>query len=378
MSRTILVHSDALDAYSYPPECPFNSQRAGRMVQILRSMGLLKSDGSDLALPEPAPRAILETFHDPHYLDVLQNAARGHMDAEGLYMGLGSPDTPVFRDLYDYATLACGATLTAVELVAAGEARIAFNPSGGYHHAFPARAAGFCYINDVAIACRQLAERYDRVLYLDIDVHHGDGVQAAFYDRRDVLTLSMHESPRTLFPGTGHVTEIGEGPGRGYSVNVPLPPDTYDAVWLEAFRAVAPPIVDAYDPEIIVFEVGMDCLSGDPLAHLGMTNNAYAEAIREAMAFDRPLVVTGGGGYNVENTARGWALAWTVLSGQDLADDLSMGLGGVMLETTDWQAGLMDRRLAVDDDVRARVEPEVKRTVAEVRRLVFPLLGIEA
>jgi len=248
-------------------------------------MGLLSGDDRWTASMDPADRPALEEFHSPGYLDVLQRAGRGDMDAEGLHMGLGTPETPVFRGLYEYAALACGASLTAAKLILTGQAEATFNPSGGYHHAHPAMASGFCYLNDVVLACLHLAEAGRRVVFLDVDVHHCDGVQEAFYSRSDVMTISLHQTGRTLFPGTGFEDEIGTGEGRGYSANVPLPPGTYDEAYLRAFRAVALPLIAAHDPDVIVLEVGMDGLAGDPLAQLNLTNNAYAEAVQELLRF---------------------------------------------------------------------------------------------
>ena len=150
---------------------------------------------------------------------------------------------PIFKDMYDYSAFACGATLTGAKLILSGKVDIAFNPSGGLHHCGPEQAAGFCYMNDVALACTVLAEAKKRVLYLDVDVHYGDGVANAFYDRNDVMTISFHENGRTLFPGTGFEDEIGAGPGKGYCVNVPLPVGTYDHAYMMAFKAIALPLI---------------------------------------------------------------------------------------------------------------------------------------
>ena len=191
--------------------------------QKLVSMGLLSGPGRREIVPQPAQVDTLSKFHTRPYLDALRAAEGVHMTIDNLRMGIATPDCPVFEGMYEYAALACGATLAGAELILTGEADVAFNPSGGYHHAHPARASGFCYINDVALGCLHLACRAERVLFLDIDAHHCDGVQEAFYDRRDVMTISFHEGGRTLFPGTGFEDEIGIGDGRGYSVNVPLP-----------------------------------------------------------------------------------------------------------------------------------------------------------
>jgi len=373
----VFIHCDGLDKYPYPPDCPFSSQRAGRARRIVASMGMLGGPEGIEVAPAPADRETLLSFHTPEYLDALEDAAAGHLDIEALSMGIGSAECPVFKGMDKYAALACGATLTGARLLLEGRARVAFNPSGGYHHARPEQAAGFCYINDVAIACGRLAAAGKRVFYLDIDAHHGDGVQEAFYDRPDVVTLSFHETGKLLFPGTGFEDEIGAGAGRGYCANVPLPAGTYDEAFLEAFNAVAVPLIGAFEPDVIVMEVGMDMLAGDPLAHLSLTNNAYAEAAGRVMRCGKPLLAVGGGGYHIENTARGWALVWSVLCGQDAhADEWSAGMGGVMLESTEWHGGLRDRAQADDPQRRQAVRAEIAQTVEKVRKNVFPFHGL--
>ena len=374
--QAVFIHSSELDDYGYPADCPFVTKRAALTREALSSMGLLTGPDRAERAAKPATRDELEMFHTPRYLDTLQQAEKGHLGADGLYMGLGTPDCPVFKGLNDYAALACGATLTGARLLLAGETRVAFNPSGGYHHAFPERAAGFCYINDIAIACMTLAEHLKRVLLLDVDVHHADGVQHAFYGRSDVMTISFHESGRYLFPGTGFADEIGVGEGKGYAVNVPLPPGTYDEPYLRAFRAIALPLIGAYDPDVIVLELGMDALSGDPLAHLSLTNNVHVEVLHAALGFGKPLLVTGGGGYHVDNTVRGWALAWAVLCGEDSGGDAHAGLGGVMMETTEWRGGLRDRALIPDADQAKTVGPAVDATIEAVKKNVFALHGL--
>jgi acetoin utilization protein AcuC len=318
----------------------------------------------------------VHAYHSAPYLDELQRAATGDLTVQGLHMGLGGPDTPCFGAMLDYPLWACGATLQAADLILAGQAAVAFNPSGGFHHATAEHAAGFCYLNDVVLGCMRLAEQGNKVLFLDVDAHHGDGVQEAFYRRDDVLTISLHETGRTLFPGTGFEHEIGEGPGRGFSVNVPLPPETYDAAYLLAFTAVVPPLIRAYRPDVIVLELGMDTLAGDPLTHLSLTNNVHVEIIELLLGFDRPILVTGGGGYHEDNTVRGWALAWKTFCGESEEHDLSVGLGGVMLESTEWAGGLRDRVLPVHEDQRRAVEPVLRATVRKVIENVFPHHGL--
>ena len=225
----------------------------------------------------------------------------------------------------------------------AGEADIAFSLLGGFHHAMAARAAGFCYLNDVALACHRLAARGRRVLYLDIDAHHGDGVQDLFYERGDVFTISLHESGRTLFPWGGFEDETGRGAGAGCNANLSLPAGTYDAAFLQAVDEVVLPLLGAYRPDVVVLELGMDALAGDPLTHLSLTNHAHEHVLRRLLAQELPLLVAGGGGYHVANTVRGWALAWQVCAGEADEHDPSLGLGGVLLGSTEWAGGLRDR-----------------------------------
>jgi acetoin utilization protein AcuC len=374
--RAIFVHSQEIEKYSYPPDCPFRPERATQLRRILFSMGLLFGDGISEAAPVPADRKALKLFHTPRYLHALRNAAKGRWEASALHMGIGTIDCPIFRDMYDYAVLAVGGTLVGVEKVILGQADVTFNPSGGFHHARPEQAAGFCYINDNAIACEILARAGKRVLYLDVDVHHGDGVAYAFYDRPDVMTISLHENPKTLFPGTGFEDEIGEGKGTGYCVNVPLPVGTYDRAYMHAFESIAVPLIGAFDPDVIVLELGADALAGDPLAHLHLTNNTFVEIINQVLRFGKPICATGGGGYHVENTVRAWALAWTALTGSE--DDLSMGagMGGVMLESTDWIGGFRDRQLAVSDEQRQAVLPALNASIETLKAKVFPIHGL--
>lgn len=374
--NAVFIYSSEFEKYSYPPEHPFNTVRATRVREIVSSMGMLSGSGKSEVAPKPAERIVLKKFHTARYLHALKTAAAGHWDVEALQMGIGSQDCPIFKGLYEYSVLAAGGTLTAAKMILSGQADIAFNPSGGYHHAGPEHAAGFCYINDVALACIVLAEQEKRVLYLDVDVHHGDGVAQAFYDRSDVLTISLHQNPKTLFPGTGFENEIGTGEGKGYCVNVPLPVGTYDQAYLKAFETIVLPLTAAYNPDVIVFELGVDALAGDPLANLRLTNNVYAEIVDHLMSFNKPILATGGGGYNIENTVRAWALAWSIFCGADRGEDMSHAMGGVFLETTEWQAGLRDRALAVTEQQRNAVQPAIEKVIQKIKKSVFPIHGL--
>lgn len=376
--KAAFVYSKELEKYAYPPEHPFNTIRAQRVRETVKSMGLLSGSNTSEVAPRLAERMVLKKLHTARYLHALQTASRGRWTPEALAMGIGTDDCPIFKGLYEYTVLATGGTLVGAEMILSGKANIAFNPSGGYHHAHPERASGFCYINDVALACMVLAEQGKRVFYLDVDVHNGDGVAHTFYDRSDVLTVSFHQNPKTLFPGTGFEDEIGDGPGEGYCVNVPLPVGTYDKAYTKAFKAVALPLIAAYEPDVFVFELGADALAGDPLAHLRLTNNTYVEIINYLLGFDKPILATGGGGYNIENTVRAWSLAWSVFCGADDGDDMHhAAIGGVLLESTEWQGGLRDRALAVTESQRKAVMPAIETTIEKIKTSIFPIHGLK-
>ena len=374
--KAVFVHSPELEKFHYPASCPFNVSRAGKTRKLLNSMGLLVGESRREVPPEPAERAVLKKFHTARYLHALKAAAEGQFSAEAFNMGIGTVDCPAFGDMYDYSVLACGATVTGAKLIISGEADVAFNPSGGLHHAGPELASGFCYINDMALACMVLAEHGRKVVYVDVDVHHGDGVANAFYDRADVMTISLHETGRTLFPGTGFPNEIGIGEGKGYCVNIPFVAGTYDHAYIKAFESIALPLIGAYDPDVMVFELGADGLAGDPLAHLQLTNNVYADIIAHLLSFGKPILMTGGGGYHVGNTVRAWALAWSVLSGTESEHETSLGVGGVMLENTEWRGGLRDRELAVSGQQRDVVMPAIERVIGVIKSQVFPIHGL--
>src|ERR1700729_3426758 len=244
---------DRLTSYDFGPGHPLAPVRVELTMALARSMGGLAAAGVSLAAPEPATQDQLELVHDPGYIDALRRAAPDPS------FGLGTPDDPVFPGMHEASALVAGATLAAAAAMWTGQAAHGVNVAGGLHHAMRRSASGFCVYNDPAIAIRWLLEQgAQRIAYVDIDVHHGDGVEAAFYHDPRVLTISLHEHPATLFPGTGLATEIGAGDGRGYAVNMPLPAFTGDAGWLRAFDAVVPPLLRAFRPELLVSQHGCD------------------------------------------------------------------------------------------------------------------------
>ena len=375
-SKAVFIHSDKIEFYHYPQNCPFKTERAALTKNILVSMNYYTGDAREEVAPVNIADDVLFQFHSREYIEAIKRVSSGDIRPQDLFLGLGTDDCPVFADLYEYSRLASGGTVAGAQLILDKAADMVFNPSGGYHHAKAAEAGGFCYINDVVLACKVLSARGKKVFCLDLDVHHGNGTQEAFYGDPSVFTVSFHESGKTLFPWGGAETEIGEGKGKGYNVNVPFPAHTDDETFCAAFKAVVPPLISAYSPDVILLEIGMDVLSVDPLAHLKMTNNAFADLLPLIMQFNTPLLVVGGGGYNSESTARGWALAWCVLCGIETESDMSIGMGGVFLGSSEWNAGLRDMNIYTQGEEKRLINLQMQNTVDYIRKNVFPIHGM--
>lgn len=320
--KTAFLYSDDFSRFSYGPTHPLKPFRLKLTYELIKACGLLAPDDPRVIAPTPAKRADLLVFHSPEYLAVLEAANNGKAVPGAPAFGLGEGDNPVFPGMFDWSLLVAGASLKAADVVDSGEAGIAFNISGGLHHAHASRASGFCYINDVVLAIMLLTGRGRRVAYIDIDAHHGDGVQAAFYDTERVLTISLHETGRTLFPGTGFERETGEGAGKGYSVNVPLPPEAGDELFVRAFTEVVPPRIERFGPDVIVSQLGVDTFRSDPLAHLNVTTGGFCTMVGMIKALAPKWIALGGGGYDVGNVARAWTLAWAIMNDVQAPDEI--------------------------------------------------------
>ncbi|MEJ2289981.1 MAG: hypothetical protein P8Y02_15380, partial [Deinococcales bacterium] len=243
--RVRFVYDPSLAEYELSPEHPFRPERLELTRTLLEAVGALSPEA--YAGVTPIPERELARVHSTRYIDAVRHASHGELEDDAYSYGLGTGDNPVFPDMHDAVLRVCSGTVTAVELVASGQARRAVNLAGGLHHALRAKASGFCVYNDLALGIRRAVDAHGlRVAYIDLDVHHGDGVQWLFYDSPDVMTISLHESGRYLFPGTGHTYETGRGPGRGASVNMPLEPFTEDASFLEVFEIVVPRAIEAF------------------------------------------------------------------------------------------------------------------------------------
>lgn len=369
---------------------PLDPVRLELTMALARQLGVLDRPNLRIHSPEPADDPLLELVHDVDYIAAVRAAAADRM----FYgFGLNTPDNPVFPGIHTVSALIAGGTVLAAEHVWSGQARHAVNIAGGLHHAMRDHASGFCVYNDPAIAiARLLALGVTRVAYVDVDVHHGDGVQAAFWDDPRVLTVSLHQSPYTLFPGTGFPDETGGTTAPGTAVNVALPPGTDDLGWLRAFHAVVPEVLKAFAPEVLVSQCGCDSHRVDPLAALELSIDGQRASYTAMHTLAHELcdgrwLVTGGGGYGlVEVVPRAWTHLLAEVTGHALPPETAT--------PTAWRELAQARRpgtrppTSMTDGGTAAWAPWSSRSpggqhdgvdtaIAATRRAVFPLLGLD-
>ncbi len=376
----LVWYGDDVAWYDHGPTHPLRPARVILTRRLITDYGLVDGDRVVETPARDATDAELGLVHSGRYVDAVRRAGHG-IRGSWWEFGFGNPDNPIFPNMHEAAARVAGASLTAAEAVWSGRAEHAFNPAGGLHHAMAEKASGFCVYDDPAIAIAWLlAQGAERVAYVDVDVHHGDGPQAIFFADPRVLTVSLHQDGRTLFPGTGAIDEMGRGDAIGTKVNVPLPPMTGDAGWLRAFHEVVPPLVEAFRPQVLVTQLGCDSHHTDPLANLHLTTAAYREAAAVLhdlahRACDGRWVATGGGGYQWASVVpRAWTTYFAAMAGVELPDELP----AVWLERARAEAGHdVPRRLsepalaAPGDDVDG-----VRRSIDDVRRRIFPFHGL--
>jgi acetoin utilization protein AcuC len=376
MATTALVHSEDWRRFDYGPEHPLRMERLGLTWRLMEAYGLTTLPGATVHRPDAAPESAIARYHHPDYIAMLKACNEGvHSRAAALF-GLGPGDNPVFRGVWDCARLVAGGSLLAADLVAKGEVDRVFHFAGGLHHAVDQRASGFCYVNDAVLAIMRLRERGLRVAYVDIDAHHGDGVQAAFYRDPNVLTISTHERGERLFPGTGFVNEAGEGAGVGYSVNLPLEAYTDTAAYLPAFEEVVPPLLQAFRPDVVVAQLGVDAHRTDPLTHLQLDIQGFAKAVQRIAELSPQLLALGGGGYDLQNVARGWTAAWAVMNGVELPARLPASYAQDAQAAGFRAKTLWDEPAAIPQEIRAAVRDYVSRQVSGVRETIFRHHGL--
>ncbi len=385
--RASVVHDDSLTAYDFGPTHPMNPIRVDLTISLAEHLGVLEH-----LVRVPAPDATeddLETVHDAALIEAVMSASRDPSRGDPRF-GLGSEDNPTFRDMHQASRHVVGASIEAARQVWTGQVDHAANISGGLHHAMPDRVSGFCVYNDVAVAIRWLlANGASKVAYVDVDVHHGDGVESIFYDDPRVLTISLHETGQMLFPGTGFPADAGGPEALGSAVNVALPPGTADAGWLRAFHAVVPPLLREFAPDVLVTQQGCDSHRDDPLAHLALSldgQRASYHALHDLaheVASGR-WVAFGGGGYAVVDVVpRAWTHLLSVVSGNPLAADLDTPAGWreLVLERfgTPAPSRMTDGRNPAYRDWSQGYDPDtwLDRAIQATRESAFPYNGLD-
>lgn len=382
MTRTAFVHTEGGPSYNLGDDHPMTPLRRRLAVDLIQAYGLDRRPGVIPVTPTPASDAVIERVHAPAFVAAVRRYSRSPALAsawEASQWGLAAGgDTPAFEGMHEAAAAVCGASVTGALEVWEGRADQAFVAGGGLHHAFANKAAGFCIYNDPAVAIQALLDAgAERVAYIDIDVHHGDGTQWIFFEEPRVMTCSVHETGRYLFPGTGSIAERGVGAAEGTSINVPLPPYAGDRPYLRAIEEVIAPAVMAFDPDVIVTQDGADPHHADPLAHLQVTMPAFPRAYRvlhdlARAAADGRWVALGGGGYTFQVVPRAWTMLFAEMIGAELDDEIP----------EDWwrrneeALGVpLPRRMSDDpepevaEDERMRADIEGDRVVDEARSL---------
>lgn len=393
-----VVWSPRLMDYRHSADHPMSPRRLDLTMSLATELGVL--DGVEMLDPGTATDSELLRVHTSRYLDAVK--AAGDLppgEHFGMSHGLGTADNPTFPGMHEASAAVAGGTLAAARAIASGAATRAVSVAGGMHHAMPSAAAGFCVYNDSAVAISWLLDNgYGRIAYVDIDVHHGDGVQTAFYEDPRVLTVSLHQHPATLWPSTGWASETGAGRAEGTAVNLAYLPAVTDDLWLRGFHAVVPGALRAFEPEIIVLQCGCDSHLEDPLADLSLTVDGHRAAYLEMMALadelcDGRIIAVGGGGYELVRVV---PRSWTHLSAAVLDAPLDPGTpipegwsalaarytvpdrvpetmsDGATPTYTRWEPTGADRGVEIDRSL-ARLD----QSILDTRRSVYPLLGLD-
>ncbi len=367
-----LIDPRKLLRYDFGPVHPFKIYRLGLTYDLMEVYGLTSAPSIRTFEPREATEQEALSFHSEGYLEILRLTDTGMWVPNLFAHGLGTGDNPVFPGVYEWGMKVAGASIDCAKELLAGRAEVAFNFSGGLHHAMPARASGFCHINDIVLAINTLLASEKRVAYVDIDAHHGDGVQHAFYKTNRVLTISIHQSGHTIFPGTGFVDEIGQEDGRGYAVNVPLLPGARDDAFEKAFNQVVLPLLDAYDPDILVTQLGTDALLGDLVANLGMSLRQFERFVSTFYELQKPWLALGGGGYEVENVVRAWTLAWARMNDTDLPDEIPAEW---LTQAAPYGVAVTSLRGTAEAQPSSdRVMEDLDRVIGKLNETVFPVL----
>ncbi len=336
VDRVGLIYTEDYQKYNFGRDHPLRPLRLELTYSLMEKLKLLEHQRLSIMKPRLASQQEIESVHSPQYVEVVKKLSVNPKDNNLIQSlnpyryGLGPGDNPIFKGMYEATALVCGASLIAAENVwNEDDFKVAFNPAGGLHHAMRDRASGFCIFNDIGIAIKYLKKlkKDIKIAYLDIDCHHGDGVQWLFYDDPKVLTISYHQDGRFLFPGTGSVSEIGEGEGKGFSINFPLLPGTYNKSFINLFRKTAPKLLEAYAPDILITQLGVDTYFDDPLTQMGFSLAVYRDIAQTMKTAARGYcqdkwLALGGGGYLMTVVPRAWTIFLARMLDVELKNEL--------------------------------------------------------
>jgi len=370
------VYAEELSQYQLSPQHPLRPIRLKHMHELMKATGLMNLPNIVSTQPRSATRDEIESAHDLDYVSNVSAVSDGSVVPDSSKYGLGTPDNPIWKGMYDNTALCVGTTLTASELVMSGRADIGFAPAGGvHHHAMRRYASGFGVFNDAVIAMNTMIKAGLRIAYVDIDCHHGDGVQAGYYNSDQVLTISIHESGQWLFPGTGHVQEIGEYDGLGYSVNVPLAPYTQDSEWHLAFDELITPLIKTFKPDVLFTQLGIDTHFQDPLTHMSLTTQGFNLAVKKLAKLGLEIgkwVAVGGGGYDFSAVARSWTMALSTMADFNLPQQVPATFNSLKGLTKFADLGPPQNETPHLNEI----QQFNSKTIEEVRALVFPKFRI--
>ncbi|MCJ7443833.1 MAG: acetoin utilization protein AcuC [Methanotrichaceae archaeon] len=370
-----LYYSDSFLGYDFGPEHPLKPVRMMLAYKLIEESGLLDGLKTLWLEPSPASEMDLNLVHTLEYIESVKS------EIPDPAFGLGTQDTPVFKGIYEASCLLAGGSIDGARKIAEEDCQV-FNLGGGLHHAMPTLASGFCVFNDCALAICVLKKKFDRVLYIDIDGHHGDGVQNIFYDDPTVLTLSLHESGKYLFPGTGFVDEVGVGLGRGYSVNLPMPMYSGNEAYIMAFDEIVPSIFEWFKPQVVVGQLGIDTHYSDPLTSLNVTMEGYAYLVKKIIDLTNKyskgrLLALGGGGYSLEVVPLAWTSVLQLMRNEPLPQYFSPYWVEMFINIVGGEPlYLPDIEIKIGKETKKRINVELAETLGMLKDKLSNIHGI--